>query len=79
MRTSWRRRGTPATCGSVSPGATRNIFRASLPAATSNRGARDMEGHGRAASTVARHQSRVAGSYRFAVIDGLVEDTPPRM
>jgi site-specific recombinase XerD len=38
--------------------------------------ARDMEGHGRAASTVARRLSTVAGFYRFAVIDGLVEHSP---
>ena len=38
--------------------------------------ARDMEAHGRAASTVARRLSTVAGFYRFAVIDGLVEHSP---
>jgi site-specific recombinase XerD len=35
-----------------------------------------MEAHGRAASTVARRLSTVAGFYRFAVIDGLVEHSP---
>ena len=38
--------------------------------------ARDMEAHGRAASMVARRLSTVAGFYRFAVIDGLVEHSP---
>ena len=53
----------------------------SLPPFAARRGhlelwARDMEAHGRAASTVARRLSTVAGFYRFAVIDGLVEHSP---
>src|SRR6476620_6716098 len=41
--------------------------------------ARDMEAHGRAASTVARRLSTVAGFYRIAVIDGLVEHSPAEL
>jgi hypothetical protein len=53
----------------------------SLPPFAARRGhmelwARDMQEHGRAASTVAHRLSTVARFYRFAVIDGLVEHSP---
>ncbi len=75
---------TPVRQGSVTPAISAMVHMVRQPlAAAIRRPARSsrtvgtgQEARGRAASTVARRLSTVAGFYRFAVIDGIIEHSP---
>lgn len=69
-------RPTPSTCGCSSSGAHLATCACSAPADGIELYARDLEQRGRAKATIGRRLSIIAGFYRYAAEEGLIEHSP---